>query len=101
MRKTSKAKGSEAQLALYDKRTKLQKEIDQFHQSSLLYLPPLDPATIAHKDKNDWVDEDDDDDLEHEHDPHMSIEEVDWPPLPRITTTTIIIVVVVIVVIDT
>ena len=60
MRKTSKAKGSEAQLALYDKRTKLQKEIDQFHQSSLLYLPPLDPATVAHKDKNDWVDEDED-----------------------------------------
>ena len=57
VRKTSKAKGSEAQLALYDKRTKLQKEIDQFHQSSLLYLPPLDPATITHKDPNDWVDE--------------------------------------------
>ena len=71
MRKTSKAKGSEAQLALYDKRTKLQKEIDQFHQSSLLYLPPLDPATIAHKDKNDWVDEDE----ENEHEVDMDAEE--------------------------
>ena len=58
MRKTSKVKGSEAQLALYDKRVKLQKEIDQFHHSSLLYLPPLDPATVATKDRNDWVDED-------------------------------------------
>ena len=69
MRKTSKAKGSEAQLALYDKRTKLQKEIDQFHQSSLLYLPPLDPATITHKDPNDWVDEEE----ENEGDPTKDI----------------------------
>ena len=68
-RQASRSKSSEVQLALYDKRMKLQKDIDQFHQTSLLYLPPLDSATAVGKDSNSWVDEDE----EEEEDPTESI----------------------------